>query len=58
MIESVVSVAVNVEVPIVDDFTVNVTTPEALDAPDALEIVSVPPRLDARVTVFPDTGFD
>lgn len=34
-----------------------VTTPKALELPDAAEIVSVPPRLDERVTVLPETGF-
>ena len=53
---SVISVAVNVGVPGVRDFTVKVTTPEALDGPDAAEIVSVAPRLEARVTVLPTTG--
>ena len=34
------------------------TTPLALDVPDAAEIVSVAPRLEARVTVFPETGLE
>ena len=54
---SVVSVAVNTDEPTVDDLTVKVTTPKELEAPEAAEIVSVAPRLDARVTVFPETGF-
>jgi len=55
---SVVSVAVNTGVPAVIDVTVKVTTPLALDDPDAAEMVSVEFRLEARVTVFPDTGFE
>ena len=55
--ESVTSVAVKVGDPIFEDFTVKVTTPELSDAPDAAEIVSLDPRLDARLTVFPSTGF-
>lgn len=53
---SVVSVAVKVGVPVVEDFTVKVTTPELLDAPEVAETVSVGPRLDASVTVLPATG--
>jgi hypothetical protein len=35
---------------------VNVTTPFASDGPEAAEIVSLAPRLEARVTVLPATG--
>ena len=52
---SVVSFAVKTGEPVVDDLTVKVTTPELLELPDAAEIVSVAPRLDVSVTVFPDT---
>lgn len=38
--------------------TVKVTTPEALDAPDATEIASLAPRLEVSVTVFPETGLE
>ena len=54
---SVESVAVKTGAPAVVDVTVKVTTPEPLDAPEAAEIVSVAPRLEARVTVLPETGF-
>ena len=54
---SVVSVAVNTNAPATVDFTVNVTTPDASLAPEALLIVGVPvPDVFASVTVFPDTG--
>jgi len=53
---SVVSVAVKEGVPVVEDFTVKVTPPELLDAPEAAETVSVALRLDASVTVLPETG--
>jgi hypothetical protein len=53
---SVPSVAVKMAEPVVVDFTVKVTTPEALEAPEAAEIVSVDPRLEASVTVLPGTG--
>ena len=53
---SVVSVAVKVAVPAVTDFTVKVATPLALELTVAGEIVSVPPRLDVRDTVFPETA--
>jgi hypothetical protein len=56
--ESVVSTAVNTGDPIVVDFTVKVTIPSALDAPDEAEIVSVVPRLEVSVTVFPETGLE
>lgn len=45
------------ELPATVDLTVKVTTPEAFELPDAAEIVSLPPRLEERVTVLPDTGF-
>ena len=32
--------------------------PEPSDAPEAAEIVSVAPRLEASVTVLPETGFE
>ncbi len=51
--ESVESVAVNTDDPAVEELTVKVTTPLEFEAPDAAEIVSVPPLLDERVTVFP-----
>lgn len=53
---SVVSVAVKTGEPAVEDFTVNVTTPEPLETPEAAEIVSVAPRLEASVTVLPGTA--
>jgi hypothetical protein len=50
-------VAVKTGVPTVVDFTLKIATPEALDVPEAGEIVSVPgARLDASVTVLPATG--
>ena len=49
-------VAVKAGEPAVVDFTVNVTTPFVPDLPEAAEIVSVAPRLEARVTVLPGTG--
>ena len=55
---SVVSVAVKTGAPAVVDLTVKVTTPEPSEAPEAAEIVSVAPRLEARVTVFPATGLE
>jgi len=53
---SVVSVAVKTGVPVVADFTLNVTTPVSLEGPEAAEMVSVAPRLEANVTVLPATG--
>lgn len=53
---SVASVAVKMAEPVVVDFTVKLTTPEALEDPEAAEIVSVAPRLEASVTVLPETG--
>ena len=58
VIVSVVSVAVKTGAPVVLDLTVKVTTPEPSEAPEAAEIVSVAPRLEARVTVLPETGFE
>ena len=55
---SVESVAVKTGAPVVIDVTVKVTTPEPLEAPEAAEIVSVAPRLEASVTVLPETGFE
>lgn len=40
------------------DFTVKVTTPPAFELPEAAEIVSLPPLLDERVTVLPETGLE
>src|SRR6478609_9056100 len=57
VIESVVSVAVKTSAPAVVDFTVKVTTPEVLLAPDGALIVGVPgPDVFVRLTVLPDTG--
>ena len=55
---SVESAAVKVAVPATADFTVKVTIPLAVEVPDAAEIESLPPRLDVRVTVFPEIGLD
>ena len=55
---SVTSAAEYVDVPDVVDVTENVTTPDALEGPDAAEIVSVAPRLEERVTVLPATGVE
>lgn len=54
-IPSVLSVAVNVADPFVEDCTVNPATPLVLVVADAGLIVSVVPRLDERVTVAPET---
>ena len=43
--------------PAVVDVAVKVTTPALLDAPEASEMVSVDPRLEVKVTVFPATPF-
>ena len=51
------SVAVNTAEPAVVEVTVKVKTPLEDDAPEAAEIESVAPRLEERVTVFPETGF-
>ena len=57
VIESVVSVAVKTSAPAVVDFTVKVTTPEALLAPEGALMVGVPgPEVFARLTVLPATG--
>jgi hypothetical protein len=53
---SSVSVAVKTGVPAVVEVTVKVTTPKTLESPEAAEIVSVAPRLEASVTVLPDMG--
>ena len=54
---SVESVAVKTGAPAVVDLTVKVTTPEPSEAPEAAEMVSVAPRLEDRVTVFPETAW-
>ena len=36
----------------------NVTTPLAVEVPDAAEIVSFAPREEVRLTVLPDNGFE
>ena len=52
-----VSVAAKTSAPTVVDFTVKVTTPEALLTPEARLTVGVPgPAVFARVTVLPATG--
>ena len=57
VIESVVSVAVKTSAPAVVDFTVKVTTPEALLLPEGALMVGAPgPEVFARLTVLPDTG--
>jgi hypothetical protein len=53
--ESEVSVAVKIGDPEVVELTMKVMIPELSVSPEAGEIVSVPPRLDARETVFPET---
>ena len=58
VIVSVESVAVKTGAPAVVDVTVKVTTPEPSDKPEAAEMVSVAPRLEARVTVLPETGLE
>ena len=58
VIVSVESVAVKTGAPAVVDFTVKVTTPEPSEAPEAAEMVSVAPRLEASVTVLPETGLE
>ena len=57
-VESVVSVAVRVDDPATEELTVKVTTPDEVEVPDATDTLSLPPRLETRVTVLPDTGFD
>lgn len=49
--------AVKVAEPTVEDLTVKVTTPLELDGPEAAEMVSVAPRLEESVTVFPEMAF-
>ena len=46
--------AVKVAAPIVLDETVKVTFPLASELPDAAEIESVPPRLEVKLTDFPE----
>ena len=53
---SVGSVAVKTGDPGVVDVTVKVTTPVGPVGPEAAEIVSVAPRLEARATVLPRAG--
>ena len=48
-------VAVKTGEPAVKEVTVKVTTPDALETPEAAEIVSVAPRLDTSDTVLPAT---
>jgi hypothetical protein len=55
--ESEVSVAVKIAVPAVVDFVVKVATPLPFVVPETVVIVLVTPE-DARVTVFPETGFE
>jgi len=57
-IVSVVSVAVRVALPAKEDLAVNVTTPTELETPDAADKVSLAPRLEAKVTVFPGIAFE
>ena len=54
---SVVLVAVKVAAPFVDDFTVKVATPDT-DVAVAGAMVSVAPRLEARLTTFPEIRFE
>ena len=56
MILSVLSVAVKTAVPVVVDLRRAATTPDPLEAPEAGEIVSLAPRLDASVTFLPASG--
>jgi hypothetical protein len=58
VIESVVSVAVMVEFPMVDDFTVKVATPELSVVAETTVMVSVAPRLEESETNFPLTPFE
>ena len=54
---SVVSVAVKTAAPTVEDFTVKVTTPLALEVPGLPAMVSTPEaRSETSVTVLPATG--
>ena len=52
---SLASLAVRMESPVVDDFTVNVATPLAVVVPETVATVSVAPLLEERVTAFPET---
>ncbi len=56
VIPSVESVAVNMAVAATVEETANVTTPFALEAPDAAPILTAP-RFEARLTVLPGIGF-
>ena len=49
--------AVNVALPAVVDLAVNVATPLAFVVLESVVIVSVTPRLEASVTVIPETRF-
>ena len=53
---SVTSVALKTAMPGVVDCTVKVTIPDALEVPEAAEIISAAPRLEASETVLPATG--
>ena len=55
---SVVFVAVNVGVPAKIDLTVKLATPLAFVKTEAGEIVSFVARLEASVTVLPETAFE
>ena len=51
--ESVASLPVRIESPVVDDFTAKVATPFAFDVPERVVMVStVEPLLEERVTVL------
>ena len=52
---SVVSIAVRIAIPIFVDASVKVETPLAFVVLELGEIVSMLPREDVRVTVFPET---
>ncbi len=56
--ESLASTAVRVADPVVVDLTVKVATPELLVVPETVVIVSVAPREEEIVTVFPDTRLE
>ena len=57
VIESVVSVAVNVALPATVPFVVNVATPLPFVVPEIVVIVLATP-VDASVTVLPETGLE
>ena len=57
VIESVVSVAVNVALPATVPFVVKVATPLPLVVPETVVIVFATPA-EASVTVFPETGLE